>query len=1049
MPNNGLLAIVVQPLLSSSKTLLSTAILSATLTITGCGGGGSSSDAAEVFDIVSSQLSAINGAAVDGPVANALVAVYTLDTSAINLKGPRLTVGDTDDVGKLINLMLDEEQLVQGPYLIEVTGGTDLTTGMPPILSTMQTLVDANKLTLNPQAVYATPLTTLAIKTAQQLMINDTELKWFDALNAAQSIVRNIYGLGLLGNTNSVDDENAVDLFTTAPIATEDGDLDKSLDYRLALETFTAIADQIQRSPTVTSSGDDTDDVLAKLAADISDGDIDGQNGNDNIAVFEDLTDLVQLATEVPANIAGTSIPLADLTAIFVSEASQAYGIDIAVIADPEPSPILSGVDFNGNGVVDSNEDCDASLLALSGYGQLIGRDSNLVNSTYTYSGPATVETTQQGERLVFEQLQGLVNALGQSEIITQGYFDLVTGAGVTTITSCEGSDLVCADIIAVIGTPAADSDIQVSDLDASNPLSISWSQIDVVDTGQFGLADSASFITASVACGDEEPDADQDGVSDSEDAFPADPAASVDSDSDGSPDQWNSGQNETDSTLNLVLDAFPNDPAASVDTDGDGFPDKWNSGNDETDSTSGLSLDELPNNSTESKDSDFDGTGDNADGFAQDASASVDTDIDGSPDEWNFGKDAFDSTSLPALILDACIGSGKGYLDSDGDDVCEDIQATPLDACIGTDLGNIDTDSDGVCEDVNTAEPDQCIGASLGYSNTDGDVRCDEIDIPLPDVRPADPLIWSICQVDAADRSPGEDLLVVTSCINSDGDIHVDDLDNCPNDDSDTNINTDRFLTTDVDKGWVDGDEICDENEAANGDDDSDADGIPDGSDTGSFHPELANFNSLARDEYIFEYTMAAIGTGVGLTIDDGDTTDLDSDPDPFPILDTSSTVRLQLDDEPAVTGVGLEVPAIYNLYTRTLVWSEIAINGPIALFNLWADNSIDTTDTNSLTGVTTVTNCQQVGGIAACGSAGFVQAESDDPVQWLTPSLVAAAGTIPQAGANILSDFSDLNNLTFTTEVTATDVFGPGTPQYIEITTIYTFTCNSENCP
>ena len=42
-------------------------------------------------------------------------------------------------------------------------------------------------------------------------------------------------------------------------------------------------------------------------------------------------------------------------------------------------------------------------------------------------------------------------------------------------------------------------------------------------------------------------------------DAFPTDPAASVDTDEDGMPDDWNPGK--TDSTTGLVLDAFPDDP--------------------------------------------------------------------------------------------------------------------------------------------------------------------------------------------------------------------------------------------------------------------------------------------------------------------------------------------------------------------------------------------------------------------------------------------------------------------------------------------------------
>ena len=90
--------------------------------------------------------------------------------------------------------------------------------------------------------------------------------------------------------------------------------------------------------------------------------------------------------------------------------------------------------------------------------------------------------------------------------------------------------------------------------------------------------------------------DTDKDGVPNNFDAFPYDPAASVDFDNDNSPDYWNFGKSEKDSTTGLHLDAFPYDPAASVDSDGDNYPDNWNPNNSEKNSTLGLELDAYPN---------------------------------------------------------------------------------------------------------------------------------------------------------------------------------------------------------------------------------------------------------------------------------------------------------------------------------------------------------------------------------------------------------------------------------------------------------------------
>ncbi|MGF1779233.1 polysaccharide lyase family 8 super-sandwich domain-containing protein [Vibrio nomapromontoriensis] len=68
--------------------------------------------------------------------------------------------------------------------------------------------------------------------------------------------------------------------------------------------------------------------------------------------------------------------------------------------------------------------------------------------------------------------------------------------------------------------------------------------------------------------------DRDGDWVGDNTDAFPDDISASIDSDKDGYPDQWNNGKSAADSSDNLALDRFPNDPKEWQDTDNDGMGD-------------------------------------------------------------------------------------------------------------------------------------------------------------------------------------------------------------------------------------------------------------------------------------------------------------------------------------------------------------------------------------------------------------------------------------------------------------------------------------------
>ena len=59
---------------------------------------------------------------------------------------------------------------------------------------------------------------------------------------------------------------------------------------------------------------------------------------------------------------------------------------------------------------------------------------------------------------------------------------------------------------------------------------------------------------------------------------------------------------------------------------------------------------------------------------FINDPAASVDTDGDGKPDDWNEGKSAADSTSDPALVLDD---------DDDNDGVNDEDDVYPLDATL------------------------------------------------------------------------------------------------------------------------------------------------------------------------------------------------------------------------------------------------------------------------------------------------------------------------------------------------------------------------------
>jgi hypothetical protein len=126
------------------------------------------------------------------------------------------------------------------------------------------------------------------------------------------------------------------------------------------------------------------------------------------------------------------------------------------------------------------------------------------------------------------------------------------------------------------------------------------------------------------------DPDADGDGVTDSDDAFPFDPAHNSDRDGDGVPDG---------------LDAFPDNFVESADTDGDGLGDSRDPDID-GDGIANLQ-DAFPLDLSESSDRDNDRVGDNSDRFPDDRSEWSDLDGDGIGDNADLDRDGDGSDDL------------------------------------------------------------------------------------------------------------------------------------------------------------------------------------------------------------------------------------------------------------------------------------------------------------------------------------------------------------------------------------------------------------------
>ncbi|WNC72821.1 hypothetical protein RGQ13_02265 [Thalassotalea psychrophila] len=112
--------------------------------------------------------------------------------------------------------------------------------------------------------------------------------------------------------------------------------------------------------------------------------------------------------------------------------------------------------------------------------------------------------------------------------------------------------------------------------------------------------------------------------------------------------------------------------------------------------------------------DEDEDGVLDDKDAFPRDAAASIDTDEDGMPDDWNDDKTAEDSTSEPALVIDLDD-------DNDGDSDVDELAAGADPLSVDSHLADIDGDGWFNANDNETEFPNTDAYPRLSYVHQSG----------------------------------------------------------------------------------------------------------------------------------------------------------------------------------------------------------------------------------------------------------------------------------------------------------------------------------------
>ena len=241
--------------------------------------------------------------------------------------------------------------------------------------------------------------------------------------------------------------------------------------------------------------------------------------------------------------------------------------------------------------------------------------------------------------------------------------------------------------------------------------------------------------------------DGDGDGISDDNDAFPADPTRASDVDGDG--------YDDLEDGCMLIAGNSTQDRLGCIDSDGDGYSD----GDAQWTLTNGS--DAFPDEATQHADQDGDGFGDSVVGFEADDCPTT----PGTSFRDVFGCDDEDADGM-SDSNDAFLGESTQWNDTDNDGFGDELNGTQGDACpedVGTSTndvyGCVDTDGDGYSDlndvwpndnsqwydedmdgfgdESSGTEPDQCPdefgtayrGALVGCPDTDGDGYADDDD--------------------------------------------------------------------------------------------------------------------------------------------------------------------------------------------------------------------------------------------------------------------------------------------------------------------------------
>jgi hypothetical protein len=504
----------------------------------------------------------ISGSAVKGPLVGALVQAHEFDPSAENFIGDLLDVGETGPDSAVTDVAIPTSYT--GIVILVVTADEDtidLTTGEAPVITRLTTVISAAQLSAQ-IPIYATPLTTIALDLAVSKAGEDSSLypsdgeagvseaEFLQAVSSASGQTAALLGFGL---------DQSVDIFSTPPIVndsvTTPAQLAASTAYRTAIEGVSAVvvllqeaAENVNADTTLT-----TTNILAALAQDITDGDIDGESDQGAIEAITEIegdgSAIEILLTTDPSTlfVPGTTIAITQIGQLLIEEAETTSTEDTVLEAtDYMPQMNATVSDIDGDGVADTadvfptdeTESIDADQDGVGDNGDAFPEDAT-----------ESADSDQDG---VGDNADAFPN--NESETIDTDN----DGTG-------DNGDAFPTD-----QTETSDSD---SDGVGDNTDTFPNDANETIDTDNDGVGDNGDTFPNDA---NETIDTDNDGVGDNGDAFPADDSENTDSDDDGVGD--NSDNCPTTPNFDQA-DAGNNNIGDACD-DGDGSNAVWGQSN-------------------------------------------------------------------------------------------------------------------------------------------------------------------------------------------------------------------------------------------------------------------------------------------------------------------------------------------------------------------------------------------------------------------------------------------------------------------------------------